>query len=764
MRPVSQAGATVPVDRRSAERRHLPLRPDADSVPGWSQSLLELRAILENATIGILFSRNRLLVQANLQFAQMFGFASVEDVIGQPGMVLYPSQAAYEILGAEAGPLLAAGQPFRGEIEMRRQDGSLFWCRVSAKAINPQRTQEGTIWIMEDVTAQREAGSRLRQALADQETIFNNAAVGIMYARARVIVRANRKLEEIYGYGPGEMIGLSTRQFHVSEEAYHLLAERARDTLWRGETFVTEWEMRRQDGSHFWVRLTGHREDNSRERFDVVWIVEDITDRRRAQEALLQAREELEQRVIERTAELSTANAQLQDQIFERMQAEQRIWHMAHHDALTGLPNRALLHDRLQLALTQAERDRGRLAVMFLDLDRFKGINDTLGHEVGDELLKEVAQRIKGAVRAADTVARLGGDEFVVVLPTIADPDDAARVAEKIVAAFVPLAHIGQHELRVSTSIGIALYPEDGAEAYALMKRADTAMYHAKRGGRNQFHFCSARMSAAAQRQFQIEHRLVAALEKGQLSLVFQPQIDHDRCAVSGMEALVRWHDPEEGEIPPAEFIPIAEESDLIQPVGAWVLRQALRQNRLWQEAGRPVFPISVNLSPRQFRHKNLIADIRSILAETGQPARLLELELTETALAHDADEACARLEEIAAMGVRLAIDDFGTGYSSLVALKRFPVGKLKIDRGFVRDLCVDRNDAAIVAATIGLARGLELDLVAEGVETVAQRDALLALGCRHFQGFLFARPQAAEHEAALFAPAGLDCCGAPAP
>ncbi len=753
---MSHAARAISAELRSSERRQVPPRPDAGAVPGWSQSVLELRAILENATVGILFSRSRLLVQANPQFAQMFGFASVEDVIGQPGAVLYPSQAAYDALGAEAGPLLAAGQPFRGEVEMRRQDGSLFWCRLSAKAINPQRTQEGTIWIMEDVTAQREADQRLRQALADQETIFNNAAVGILYARARVIVRANRRLEEIFRYAPGKMIGRSIREFHVSEESYQQLTARARDILWRGETFVTEWEMRRQDGSHFWVRLTGHREANAGDRFDVIWIIEDITDRRRAQEELLQAREELEQRVVERTAELSLANAQLQDQIFERMQAEQRIWHMAHHDALTGLPNRALLHDRLQLALTQAGRNRGRVAVMFLDLDRFKGINDTLGHEIGDELLKEVAQRIRAAVRAADTVARLGGDEFVVVLPSITDADDAARVAEKIVATFAPRAQIGQHELRISTSIGIALYPEDGTEAYALMKRADTAMYHAKRGGRNQFHFCSARMSAAAQRQFDIEHRLVAALEKGQLALVFQPQVDLDRRAVCGMEALVRWHDPEEGGIPPAEFIPIAEETDLIQPVGAWVLLNAMRQNRLWQEAGRPVVPIAVNLSPRQFRHKNLIGDIRAILAETGQPAHLLELELTETALVHDADEAGARLEELDAMGVRLSIDDFGTGYSSLMALKRFPVDKLKIDQSFVRDLCVDRNDAAIVAATIGLARGLELDLIAEGVETVAQRDALLAMGCRRFQGYLFAEPQPAEHTAALFAPAGL--------
>jgi diguanylate cyclase (GGDEF)-like protein/PAS domain S-box-containing protein len=596
-----------------------------------SQALLELRAILENATVGILFSRNRVLVRANPQFAQMFGFAAVKDVVGQSGLVLYPSQEAYEALGEEAGPLLAAGKPFRGEIEMRRQDGSLFWCRMSAKAINPQRTQDGTIWIMEDVT-----------------------------------------------------------------------------------------------------------------------------ERRRVQEALLQAHDELEQRVLERTSELSEANAQLQAEIFERMQAEQRIWHMAHHDALTGLPNRALLHDRIEQALAQAQRERCRAGVLFLDLDRFKSINDTLGHEVGDQLLKTVAERLRGAVRAVDTVARLGGDEFVIILNGIADADAAAQVAEKIVASFAQPMRIGAQELRTSTSIGISLYPEDGREANALMKNADTAMYHAKRAGRDNFHFFSARMSAEAERQFRLEQRLLVALEKGQFSLAFQPQaelVPGQAGTLCGMEALVRWHDPVEGEVPPAEFIPLAEETGLILPIGEWVLRNALAQNRRWQEAGRPSLPVAVNLSPRQFRHKGLAATVRAILAETGQPAHLLELEITETALAYDADEARERLEELAAMGVRLAIDDFGTGYSSLGYLKRFPVSRLKIDRSFVADLTRAPEDAAIIAAIVGLARGLDIDLLTEGVETPAQLAALQALGCRHFQGFLFAQPLAPDQEDALFAP-----------
>ena len=347
-------------ERRLADRRELPRREADVAQP---QALLELRAILENATVGILFTRNRTLVRANPVFAQMFGYAE-HAYRGLPGRALHPSDAAYEALGAEAGPVLAAGQPFRAEVEMRRQDGSLFWCRMSAKAIDPRRPQDGTIWIMEDVTRER--------------------------------------------------------------------AQR---------------------------------------------------------EALARAHEELERRVAERTAELSAANAKLQEEIAERKLAEERVRHMAQHDALTGLPNRALLHDRLEQALAQARRHDHRVAVMFLDLDRFKAINDSLGHEVGDELLREVAHRLRGVVRAADTVGRLGGDEFVVVLHEVADAAAAAHVAEKIVAAFAAPVRVGPHELRASTSVGIALYPDDGDAAHDLVRRADAAMYRAKHGGRDRYHF-----------------------------------------------------------------------------------------------------------------------------------------------------------------------------------------------------------------------------------------------------------------------------------
>jgi diguanylate cyclase (GGDEF)-like protein len=486
---------------------------------------------------------------------------------------------------------------------------------------------------------------------------------------------------------------------------------------------------------------------------DLIWIFEDVTERHQAEEALLRAHEELEQRVVERTAELASANTLLQEEVFERMQAEQRIWQVAHHDSLTGLPNRALLHDRLEQALAKAQRSRNRVAVMFLDLDRFKSVNDTLGHAVGDELLKYVAARLTSVVRAVDTVSRLGGDEFVIVLHEASTSEDVAQVAEKILGALSTVVSIGGHQLRATPSIGISIYPDDGDEVFALMKNADTAMYHAKAAGRNNFQFFARKMNEQATHFFKLESRLRHAIESGALLLHYQPLIDWPRRTVCGMEALVRWKDGEGGLIAPADFIPIAEETGLIVPVGEWVLAAALRQNRLWQQHGRPLLPVSVNLSPRQFRQKDLVDSLRRILADTGQPARLLELEITESTLMHDIEETQARLQEIAAMGVRLVIDDFGTGYSSLAYLKRFPVHKLKVDQSFVRDLTHDPEDAAIVTAIIGLARSLALDILAEGVETRPQLDALLALGCEKFQGHLFARAQPPINADEIFRP-----------
>jgi diguanylate cyclase (GGDEF)-like protein/PAS domain S-box-containing protein len=714
------------------------------------QALLELQAILENATVGILFSRNRLLVQANPLGAQMFGY-TVDQLLDQPGRVLYPSEDAYKALGREAGPILASGRSFQTEADMRRQDGSLFRCRMSAKAVDPMHPNAGTIWIMEDVTAQHETEQRVRLALAEQEMIFDNAAVGIVFARNSRIQRCNRKLEEIFDWPAGELSGRSMRLLYPSEAIFADHGAEADEIMARDGVYVAEVKMKRKSGSALWVRATGRCANAAGSEFDVVWIFEDVTERRDAEEALRRARDELEQRVSERTTELTAANMQLQKEIFERMQAEQRIWHIAHHDALTGLPNRTLLHDRLEQALTQAGRDGHRVGVMFIDLDRFKSINDTLGHAIGDELLRHVAERLNGVVRAVDTVSRHGGDEFIVVLRQIAGADDAVLVAEKIIAALATPLRVQGHELRATPSIGISIYPDDGTQALQLMKNADTAMYHAKARGRNTFQFFAERMNEEATHFFHLEQQLRQALDSNQLLLHYQPLVNMQEQVVCGMEALVRWHHPDHGMMSPADFIPVAEETGMILRLGEWVLAEALHQNRRWQEAGYAFLPVSVNLSPRQFRQKGLVDSVRRLLAETGQPARLLELEITESSLMQDVDETLEKLNELAAMGVQLVIDDFGTGYSSLNHLKRFPVHKLKIDQSFVRDLGIDWDDGAIVSAVVGLARALNLETLAEGVETRAQLDILRNYGCHRFQGFYFSPPLAADQADMLF-------------
>ena len=587
--------------------------------------------------------------------------------------------------------------------------------------------------------------------LLELRAILENATVGILFSRNRKFVQVNPVAAKMFGYTVEEMLGLSGRELYPSDEIYEAVGREAGPALGAGESFWTEMEMKRRDGSTFQCRMSAKAVNPRRPQSGTIWIMEDVTKWRAAEEALQRAKDDLEQRVQERTNELTAANTQLQKEVFERVQAEQRIWHIAHHDSLTGLPNRTLLQDRLDQALMHAVRDNHRVGVVFLDLDRFKDINDSLGHAVGDELLKHVAVRLGKAVRAVDTVSRLGGDEFVIVLSELAGTEDSALVAEKIVKSLAQPIHAFDHELRVTTSIGISMFPDDGTDALQLMKNADTAMYDAKDRGGNNFQFFTAGMNEEATRLFELEHQLRRALESGDLQLYYQPQVTIDEPAVRGIEALVRWNHPTRGLLCPRDFLPVAEETGLILPLGEWVLREALHQNRAWQAAGYPAMPLSVNLSPRQFRQKGLVELVRRLLEDADQPARLLELEITESALMHNVGEATDTLRELAAMGVRLSIDDFGIGYSSLAYLKRFPVRKLKIDQSFVRDLDVDGGDAAVVSAIVGLARGMNLQTLAEGVETVAQLRLLITYGCTHFQGNYFLPPQPASEADALF-------------
>ncbi len=425
--------------------------------------------------------------------------------------------------------------------------------------------------------------------------------------------------------------------------------------------------------------------------------------------------------------------------ITELHEKEERIRHQAYHDALTGLPNRLLFQDRLNQSLLLASRGHRQMAVMFLDLDRFKVINDTFGHHTGDELLKIVAERLGKILRQSDTVSRFGGDEFVILISDIDTPDHTANVATKIIEQFTLPVTIDQNELVVSPSIGISLFPDHGHDGVTLMKNADAAMYSAKESGRNNYKFYSAEMNAQAPYHLAIEGRMRKALDQLAFELHYQPRVALDSGAVVGAEALLRWNDPEHGEIPPSDFIPIAEESGLIIPLGEWALATACRQARAWRAAGHQL-RLSVNLSPHQFNHALLVDRVAQLLEESGLPGSALELELTESMLMQEAEQTIETLKRLKAIGVAIAIDDFGTGYSSLGYLKRFPIDILKVDKSFIRDLGSGGSDGAIIETIIALGNSLNIEVVAEGVETRQQLEFLQRHHCDAIQGYYFSK------------------------
>jgi diguanylate cyclase (GGDEF)-like protein/PAS domain S-box-containing protein len=436
--------------------------------------------------------------------------------------------------------------------------------------------------------------------------------------------------------------------------------------------------------------------------------------------------------------------------ITERKKAEAQIQFLAHHDALTGLPNRALLQDRLGQSLARAHRGKYRVAVLFLDFDRFKNINDSLGHSVGDSVLQTVAERLRTCVREGDTVARLGGDEFIILLPDLREAACVAQVAAKILRLGSEAYTVADYQLRLTISIGISIYPDDGADIETLLKNADAAMYHAKEAGRDNYHFYTPAMNARSLDILHMESSLQCALENGEFSLCYQPQVDLASGLIVGAEALLRWTHPEKGPIPPDRFIPIAEERGLIVPIGGWVLETACRQNRQWQRDGLRPIRIAVNISAHQLHHAGFIDNLSRIIEETGLPPEFLELELTESAVMSDAEQMITLLGELKKMGLSLAIDDFGTGYSSLSYLKRFPIDRLKIDRSFIRDLTLNPEEEAISRAIIGMGRTLKIKAIAEGVETAAQHRFLRQEGCDELQGFYFSKPVSAAQFAQL--------------
>jgi diguanylate cyclase (GGDEF)-like protein/PAS domain S-box-containing protein len=930
----------------------------------------EYALIFDNAMIGIAYQRNRIIVRCNRRLEEMFRHPP-GSLIGQSTRVLFPTDAEWQETGRRVYEAAADRQTFDGETRYCRKDGTVIWCHIVGRLIDTDGDGQTWIWTYDDITARRAAETALAKNAREYALIFDNAMIGIAYMRDRVLLRCNRRFEEIFGFQPGGATGKTTRSMFASEEEFTEVGKRMLVAGAEGQGFSDEILYRRQDGAPIWVRINGQplREGDGQV---WIWTCQEVTRRHQAEEALRKSYSEMEQRVAERTAEVleqlyfmeqlieaipgpvfykdregrhlgcnqrfadflgkprseligatvhdigpedlagharsideelfnnpgsrvyeaqvQTASGERLDvlvqkatfsspggsvggligvmfDITERKRMEERmqqaatvfdssvegivitapdgsiiavnrayteitgysesevlgrnsrilksdrqdaefyrdmwdtiarsgrwrgeLWnkrkdgtlfpesltisavkdtvgrvlhyvgvfsditelkratalldHQAHHDHLTGLPNRLLLEDRLHGAVLRAQREHTQVAVLFIDLDRFKNINDSLGHHVGDNVLRDVAQRFCALTRESDTVARLGGDEFLIVMEGIHDAGMASRVAEKILDDLRANPVTLEQEFFVGASIGISLFPQDGADAETLIKNADAAMYRAKERGRNAYEFSSDDLTQFSLDRFKMETDLRRAIERGELIVYLQPQFSLRTGALLGAEALVRWQHPQQGLVSPAKFIPLAEESGLIVALGEWVQNAACRCWADWELAGLHPGMLSINVSGVEFRRGQIQDTVRNALNATGLAPALLELEITEGAIMSQAENSIQVLHDLRAMGISLAIDDFGTGYSSLAYLKRLPLNKLKVDQSFVRGLPDDAEDCAIARAVIALGHSLQLKVIAEGVETEAQREFLIKADCDEMQGYLRGRPMPVE-------------------
>lgn len=669
-----------------------------DTELALQKALRELYGILNTAVIGIALLRHRQIDRCNRRMEELFGFAEGQ-MAGSSTRVWYGDEETWEFVGRDVYADLTAGREAFRELWFQRRDGSRFWGRLAGRAFDPGDVYAGSVWIIEDLTLEKAE----REELLLARKVFEVNSEAIMVSNAdNHIVRVNAAFEAITGYREAEVLGRDPKMLgsgrHEPEFFQALWTALREHGYWEGEI----WD-KRKDGKEYpkWVHIDTIRDSEAKVSHYVA-VFSDIS---------------------------------------ERKASEERIRYLAQHDTLTGLPNRFTLAVHLEHALARAERAGEKIGLMFIDLDNFKTVNDTLGHHIGDLLLCEVARRITSAVRKSDIVARIGGDEFVVVLESTRLPADGGMVAQKIIDRLGEAVPIDGIDLHTTPSIGIAIYPDDGVSIDTLMKNADVAMYHAKSAGRNNYQFYAEHMNQAAAVRIQMEARLRAAMAGEEFSLHYQPQIDLPSGRVSGCEALIRWYNAELGWVSPVSFIPLTEEIGLIVPIGEWVLRRACETAKGWLDAGIEFGCVAVNISPQQFRQRNFPQRVENILRETGLPASCLELEITESTIMESAEITVAMLMRLKELGIMLAVDDFGTGYSSLAYLKRFPIDRLKIDRSFVTDLETDPSDAAIATAVIALAHSLGLTVVAEGVETQGQSDFLRQQGCDSVQGYFYCRP-----------------------
>ncbi|WP_313950608.1 EAL domain-containing protein [Accumulibacter sp.] len=682
------------------------------------------RAMSDASPLGIFVSDAQgRCVYSNAAYHKIAG-RSFEETLGTNwSWAIHPEDSQRALAAWHAAA--RAQEPFQSEVRFLREDGSVVWTRLNAAPLADRGTTQAHVYTVEDISVRKSMESALHAA---EEALFEEKE------RAQVTLNSigdavlttdllgnvsylNLVAEAMTGWSRQEAMG------RPLSEVFRIIDGTTRQAAANPAQRAIE-----ADGS--------------------VGLIADC---------VLLRRDGAEYAIEDSTAPIHNRYGQISGAVIVFHDVSQaramtlKMAHLAQHDVLTGLPNRLLMTERLSLAIGLAQRHGKQVALLFLDMDRFKHINDSLGHGVGDELLQSVAGRLVACVRATDTVCRHGGDEFVILLADIEQPQDAAHVAEKLHAASAAPHLVGGHELHVSLSIGISVYPDDGSDATTVMGNADTAMYHAKASGRNTYRFFTADMNARAVRRLLVEGSLRRALKQGEFVLHYQPQIDLVSGAMTGAEALIRWRDPELGLVYPGEFITIAEECGLIVPIGRWVLREACRQVQAWRDAGLQAVPVAVNISAVEFRHGDFLAGVSLILKETGLASRYLELELTESVLMHNAESSVSVLEALKTLGVSLAIDDFGTGYSSLSYLKRFPIGTLKIDQSFVRDIATDADDATIVSAVIGMGRNLKQRVIAEGVETAEQLAFLRTHRCDEAQGFQLSYPlSAADFERLL--------------
>ena len=560
-----------------------------------------------------------------------------------------------------------------------------------------------------DASKRQELEEALKESEERYRDLYENAPNCDFTADLQgTIQMVNKTAVELLGYARDDLIGRSVLDLYADTLAGKDKARWLNQRLRSGEEVDgEELEMRRADGATIWVSLT-------------VRLIRN------------------------RQGQLLGRRGVVMD-ITARKQAEETIKHMAYHDSLTDLPNRALFEDRLDVTLAQAHRKKQTGAVLFLDLDRFKVVNDTVGHAVGDQLLQSVAERLKGLVREGDTVARVGGDEFTLLLTEVERTEEVVGVAGRVLDALRQPWLLNGHEFRITASIGIAMFPNDGEDADSLLRNADTAMYRAKDQGRDNYMLYTPKMNTMIAERLALENSLRHGLERGELLVYYQPQVDIASGRIVGMEALVRWQHPERGLVSPGEFIPLAEETGLIVPLGAWVMRTACAQNKAWQAAGIPPMRVAVNLSARQFQQRNLTEMVDEVLKETDLEARWLQLEITEGVAMQDVESNIAVLRELRQTGVQIAIDEFGTGHSSLSYLSRLPIDVVKIDQSFIQDLTTDPNGAAIARSIIVMAHNLKLRVIAEGVETEEQLEFLKKRRCDEMQGYLFSKPAPAE-------------------